>query len=290
MARPGDERREPLLGERTKADWATWARTLDWGVYLLAFAAWIWAYFYTKRDPYLRDVYPADAHHWHEVHDVAVTPTWNWLFLIPVLLVHVLVESGLWGTRHREAASMRALRLALGLVTALVLTWSVTMLAKNYVGWLRPNAVRACLDGELPAAFTPKKCTHAIGSWERQSFPSKDAAIAAAMATYTVLYLNTAASIAWSDQVSQLLHLLSFFPVLWAGWVGADRIRNNWHFPADVIGGYLVGATMAALVYARMASMLFAPQTARGIYHYGKGPMHVTVEREGAEIEEIPIA
>ena len=47
----------------------------------------------------------------------------------------------------------------------------------------------------------------------------------------------------------RLASLLSYIPMLFAIFVAASRIVDNKHFPADVIGGAILGGSVASLVF-----------------------------------------
>jgi len=47
----------------------------------------------------------------------------------------------------------------------------------------------------------------------------------------------------------RLTSLLSYIPMLFAIFVAASRIVDNKHFPADVIGGAILGGSVASLVF-----------------------------------------
>ena len=43
----------------------------------------------------------------------------------------------------------------------------------------------------------------------------------------------------------RMYSIACLFPVAIAIWVGASRIVDNWHFPADVVGGAMLGGSVA---------------------------------------------
>ena len=48
----------------------------------------------------------------------------------------------------------------------------------------------------------------------------------------------------------RLLTPLALAPAVCAVWVGAGRLRDNWHHPSDVVTGLLLGGSCAALAFS----------------------------------------
>ena len=44
--------------------------------------------------------------------------------------------------------------------------------------------------------------------------------------------------------LARVWSLLALVPLLVAVWIAASRVRDNKHFPADVLAGALIGATL----------------------------------------------
>ena len=56
-------------------------------------------------------------------------------------------------------------------------------------------------------------------------------------------------SLYWISLRSKLISFVSLIPLALAGMIAADRVRTNHHFPADVVGGAVLGSSLAAFVH-----------------------------------------
>jgi membrane-associated phospholipid phosphatase len=143
--------------------------------------------------------------------------------------------------------------------------WSLNMIAvefvKNYVGYLRPNDdFSECMGGEDAANHI------------RKSFPSGHSATAFCGLTLLALYIHTrlgavtrrsyqmvtvrkgmppSYQLVYDNSdgklpLCRLVSVLALAPLMVALWIAASRVRDNKHFPADVLGGAMLGATVAS--------------------------------------------
>jgi membrane-associated phospholipid phosphatase len=49
--------------------------------------------------------------------------------------------------------------------------------------------------------------------------------------------------------LERIKSVISYAPLILAGFIAASRVVDNKHFPADVIGGAILGASIAKLVH-----------------------------------------
>ena len=155
---------------------------------------------------------------------------------------------------------------------ALALNRIATEWLKNYVGYLRPIFYETCVpDDEF------MECTDNDGGG-RKSFPSGHASISFTGCMLLMLYIHNRWGMghykarlerhrhmllqndgnvlpgdidnAWISLRSKLVSLVALVPLALAGMVAASRVRTNHHFPADVVGGAVLGSSIAAFVHS----------------------------------------
>ena len=128
-------------------------------------------------------------------------------------------------------------------------------------------------------AGTPCTPTGVVGNTDaaRVSFPSGHSSSAAVIAVFTALYALHATCVtptpgwvggdgggtrgpAWwrslravaaADALSSLGLVWALLTLLLPWCIGASRIVDNRHHPADVVAGWVLGGTVATLAYAR---------------------------------------
>lgn len=155
-------------------------------------------------------------------------------------------------------------------------TWSLNIIAvgfvKNYVGYLRPFFYQLCRPTE---DFS--ECT-AGGHGMRRSFPSGHAATSFAGMTLLALYIHNRWGVhskriyqqvvvdptrgkqgmeqqqprfrlTYQEDVglplARLMSIIALLPLFVALWIAASRVRDDKHFPADVLAGALIGSSLA---------------------------------------------
>lgn len=139
-----------------------------------------------------------------------------------------------------------------------LLAFSVTLLVvdatKLYCGYLRPHFYDIC---EPTEEHSYQTCTNEDEKELREirdSFPSGHAALALSGLLSLSLYLNKrlGVGILSRDKANSRSHFmarwwnfLSVLPVLVALYIGVSRIHDNYHHPADVVGGFGIGAVIA---------------------------------------------
>lgn len=168
---------------------------------------------------------------------------------------------------------------------AVGLTELVTELLKNYVGRHRPQYYEACgWDDETHSctwdpALMPDPTLPA--DEESHSFPSGHSSLTMSAGLMLTLYaLGVLPAIQPRHRLGQqymirLLTPLALLPTALAIFVAASRVRDNWHFPSDVITGVVLGGTCSVMVYQRYLVM---PSARPG---YAK----VNVKPEGSDAE-----
>ena len=150
--------------------------------------------------------------------------------------------------------------------------WSLNMIAcefvKNYVGYLRPLFFQYCEPNEDYTA-----CLNGDENSLRKSFPSGHSSTAFCGMTLLALYIHnrygvhskrryrpvqqpkgSAAAVTFelyyendaSMPLARLMSVMALVPLFVALWIAASRVRDNKHFPADVVAGALIGSTLAA--------------------------------------------
>ena len=150
---------------------------------------------------------------------------------------------------------------------ALSLTRFATDLLKLYCGYLRPIFYDICQPDD-----NYENCTGDTGSSEsyRRSFPSGHASTAFCGLTLLTLFIHTrfgqpcwqrkqllvtgAASTSTRLGPDPMLHrfisIFSLFPMGVACFIAASRVVDNKHFPADVITGSVLGASIASFTHS----------------------------------------
>ena len=150
--------------------------------------------------------------------------------------------------------------------------WSLNMIAcdfvKNYVGYLRPFFFQLCEPTE-----DYSECTGG-GNHIRKSFPSGHSSTSFCGMTLLALYIHNRFGV-YSKRcflevhprkkssvvepkllkltyqqdsglpLARLMSIAALLPLFVALWIAASRVRDNKHFPADVLAGALIGASLA---------------------------------------------
>jgi len=146
-------------------------------------------------------------------------------------------------------------------LVAFAITLLATEFVKLYAGYLRPIFYEECQpDNEY------QECTE-DGEDIRKSFPSGHASMSFCGLTLLTLFLHTRFGLAsirklqqetsvggdiyWSVGYSKpptryrAISVLSLLPVALALFIAASRVVDNKHFPADVVGGAVLGGATA---------------------------------------------
>lgn len=175
--------------------------------------------------------------------------------VVPALLQFVLA----WRMSKKEGAAHPDLvhKTLCVYPLAVGLTQTLTNLAKLYAGYLRPIFYDIC---EPDEDFL--ECT-GENDQGRKSFPSGHASLSFCGLLLFCLFLEhafgmtahkkrVAASDAEAPPAVKLVRVwsvLCYAPILVAFFIAVSRVHDNHHHPADVVGGALLGATVANLIF-----------------------------------------
>lgn len=140
-----------------------------------------------------------------------------------------------------------------------------TNVIKNYVGYLRPIFFHYCNPNNTYAA-----CTGNSNS-ARVSFPSGHSSSSFCGLTMLTLYLELTMGLSsvrvWrpvtfddgttelvvdyrkDPSVHRIISIVSLIPMFVAWFIAASRVHDNKHFPADVVGGTVIGVLVAIYTF-----------------------------------------
>lgn len=130
---------------------------------------------------------------------------------------------------------------------AVGLTNVVTFSLKLYCGYLRPSFFQQCRPNN---DFSD--CSVSDDSNSRMSFPSGHASLSFCGLMLLSRFIQVRFGVASSKRPSsrhRLISLLSLAPLGLATFIASSRVVDNRHFPADIVAGSLLGASLAAFVH-----------------------------------------
>ncbi|CAJ1910978.1 unnamed protein product [Cylindrotheca closterium] len=150
------------------------------------------------------------------------------------------------------------------------ITITLTNFVKLYAGYFRPIFLQGCDPDE-----NYEKCTSGDDRQMRLSFPSGHASLSFCglcifsfylehrhgMSASRMLLLNKESgelmmAYKQNSRYMRIMSIMCYFPVVIAIFIAASRVHDNMHFPADVVGGSLLGGSVAALVHQTWYSNL----------------------------------
>lgn len=174
-------------------------------------------------------------------------------FVAPLVLQFILAKLprvGSFGDAHNTVC-------VYFVATALVALSTNTI--KNYVGYLRPVFYDLCQPND-----DYEECTNQDSLDARKSFPSGHSSLAFSGMTLLTMYLlrkfgvysTTVTAVQQQDNAVMLqytkpkssqkaMSVLCLAPMAIACFVAASRLHDNMHFPADVVGGAVLGTALA---------------------------------------------
>lgn len=142
---------------------------------------------------------------------------------------------------------------------ALGLTHLATEAIKRYVGYLRPSFYSVCEPSD-----NYEECTSDDSNDARKSFVSGHASVAFCGMMLLTLYcherfgLPRAKKVVLQDGTAltsispyrgRVVSIVSLAPLAAATFIAASRVVDNKHFPADVVGGSLLGGSIAIFIH-----------------------------------------
>lgn len=140
---------------------------------------------------------------------------------------------------------------------------TLTNFIKLYAGYLRPIFLEVCEPDETYA-----NCSSGDDRKMRLSFPSGHASLSFCCLCVFSFYLEkcfgmSAARVLILDKQSgeivrtyrqnsrftRIMSILCYSPIVIAIFIATSRVHDNVHFPADIVGGALLGGSVAHLVH-----------------------------------------
>ena len=189
----------------------------------------------------------------HKLVDQTISETFLVLSCMIMPLVICILAAIVLKSRPSDFhASVCAFAFAVGTTTFLT-NW-----VKYYDGYLRPNFYEYCgFDEDSLECEEDKSEPH-------KSFPSGHSSLSFCGMTFLALFFYGKAGMhravggnsVGSEQYDEgtllkkrMLSFLSGLPLLWAIFVAASRVHDNYHHPADVVGGSILGLVCAWFSY-----------------------------------------
>ena len=142
------------------------------------------------------------------------------------------------------------------------MTTFLTNSIKLYVGYLRPIFYEVCQPDD-----NYEDCTSGEENDARKSFPSGHSSMSFCGLALLSFFLENQFGVSrlryWrqdpstgqvvmsykrSIRLERIISIFCYAPMVFAGFIATSRIADNKHFPADVVGGAVLGTSVAALV------------------------------------------
>jgi membrane-associated phospholipid phosphatase len=251
-------RAAPLATTLYKANWRTAA--LDW---LVILALYLPCLFFPTHFPIPERDFDPDDWSISHAHGASTVPYWA---VCTASALAVLLMSAYDTLRHRSLPAGYAVLLSF--CQGVAINFMFVDLTKVCTGRLRPDFLARC----VPDADGTCTGDAALVAQGRLSFPSGHTALAFYAAVFLTLFLYhaflpKAPGGVFPNGTPITLHIsgLSTFlicaPILLASLVGVSRTVDRHHHPGDVVGGLIIGSTMAVLAFTNLLP------AARTAYH-----------------------
>jgi len=164
----------------------------------------------------------------------------DWLLLLLSVIAPLLFQLALskfYGSTGDMHSTASVYVLGLGL------TYLTVEFVKLYVGYPRPNFYSMCKPSANYSA-----CTAEGSDSGRKAFPSGHAAIAfcgLSLLTFFIQHRFGVPSQTTPPRKARVYSILSLAPMALATFIAASRVYDNKHFPADVVGGAVLGTALS---------------------------------------------
>ncbi|CAH1108677.1 unnamed protein product [Psylliodes chrysocephalus] len=136
--------------------------------------------------------------------------------------------------------------------------WGITDCIKNVIGRLRPHFFLGCLPNVCLTRYTPNEyyeefiCVNPENKELRLSFPSGHASFFTYSMVYFALYIQSRMS---CEKSFLLKHVIQYLAIVAAIVVAMTRISDYKHHWSDVLGGCVLGTTIAFLISIHVAKL-----------------------------------
>jgi len=195
----------------------------------------------------------------------------DWLLMILVVFLPTILITVL-GFRSRIKYDLHSSLCAF--FFTLGSTEIITGMSKRYCGYLRPNFYSYCeFDSET------LECDYDTGD-PRESFPSGHSSVSMCTMTLLTLLFLGKIGLHQNHQIrinpatfvkKRLLSILSALPICLGIFISLSRVHDNFHHPADIVGGGMIGIGCALFSHG-----LWYPS----VYSAGAGnPLQAELER-----------
>lgn len=202
--------------------------------------------------------------------DSQAVPEWLLILLCPVFTAVVVSSTGyFFGPKGDTHAAVCALMLSVGC------SEFITSFIKLYVGYLRPNFYSRCEFSVANVQCESEDNNILIDA--RRSFPSGHASLSFSCMAFLSLFFfgkvglhRLKATHIGVNEVSPLevqkyylkkraLSMIATTPISLAVLISASRVRDDWHHPADIVCGSLIGLLSARFCYGLWYNDISAP-------------------------------
>jgi len=156
----------------------------------------------------------------------------------------------------------------LGLSESWIISSFVVTFMKLLVGKLRPDFLARCIPDPVEDICTNTDVALLMDG--RQSFPSMHSSMSAAGLCFLSFYI-AGKLYPYTDKQGYLAKLtVTALPSFLALYIGLSRIKDNQHFPVDVLFGFAIGLGFAYAAYRLHYPDFTHPQSGTALYNIQK--------------------